>query len=47
MHNQAVAHSNLGQASEAISLMEEVVADYPISPAAEQAKIDLNKLRGN
>lgn len=47
MHNQAVAYSNLGQSAEATTLMEEVVQDYPISPAAEQAKIDLNKLRGN
>lgn len=47
MHNQAVAHTHLGQATEAVSLMETVIDQYPISPAADQAKADLQKLKGN
>jgi len=47
MHNQAVAHSRLGQTDRAIRLMEEVVDQYPVSPAADQAKSDLQKLKGN
>ncbi|MFM1918771.1 MAG: hypothetical protein RLZZ303_405 [Candidatus Hydrogenedentota bacterium] len=47
MHNQAVAYSNMGDVARASALLEEVVANYPVSPAAEQAKVDLQKLRGN
>lgn len=46
MHNQAVAHSRLGQTDEAIRLMEAVIEQYPASPAADQARADLRKLRG-
>lgn len=46
MHNQAVAHSNLGETQQAQKLLEEVIANYPASPAAEQAKLDLQKLKG-
>jgi tol-pal system protein YbgF len=46
MHNQAVAHSNLGEKPQAEALLEEVIANYPVSPAAEQAKVDLQRLRG-
>ncbi|OQC08858.1 MAG: tol-pal system protein YbgF [Candidatus Hydrogenedentes bacterium ADurb.Bin101] len=46
MHNQAVAHSRLGQTNEAIRLMEAVIEQYPASPAADQARADLRKLRG-
>lgn len=46
MHNQAVAHSNLGETAQAQKLLEEVIANYPASPAAEQAKLDLAKLKG-
>jgi tol-pal system protein YbgF len=47
MQNHAVALSRLGQSAEAIRLLEEVVDNYPFSPAAEQAKYDLKKLKGN
>jgi tol-pal system protein YbgF len=46
MHNQAVAHSRLGQNKEAERLMEAVIDQYPVSPAADQARADLLKLRG-
>ena len=46
MHNQAVAHSRLGQTAEAERLMEAVIEQYPVSPAADQARADLRKLRG-
>ncbi|NLN93463.1 MAG: tetratricopeptide repeat protein [Candidatus Hydrogenedens sp.] len=46
MHNQAVAHSRLGQLPEAARLMEAVIEQYPTSKAADQARTDLRKLRG-
>ena len=46
MHNQAVAHSRLGQTDEAVRLLEQVVQNYPSTPAADQARNDLSKLRG-
>ena len=46
MHNQAVAHSRLGQTAQAERLMEGVIEQYPVSPAADQARADLRKLRG-
>ncbi len=46
MHNQAVAHSRLGQTAQAERLMEAVIEQYPVSPAADQARADLRKLRG-
>lgn len=46
MHQQAVCHARLGQAAQAIRLMQAVIKDYPISAAAEQAKSDLKKLQG-
>ena len=46
MHNQAVAHSRLGQTAEAERLMQAVIDQYPMSPVAEQAKADLKKLQG-
>lgn len=46
MHNQAVAHSRLGQTAQAERLMESVIEQYPVSPAADQARADLRKLRG-
>ncbi|NLF56403.1 MAG: tetratricopeptide repeat protein, partial [Candidatus Hydrogenedens sp.] len=46
MHNQAVAHSRLGQTAEADRLMQAVIDQYPMSPVAEQARSDLQKLRG-
>ncbi len=47
MHNQAVAHSRLGQTAQAERLMEAVIEQFPISPAADQARADLQKLRGS
>ena len=47
LHQQAVCHSRLGQTARAIQLLDEVVRDYPMTPAADQAKTDLKKLRGN
>lgn len=47
MQNQAVAHNALGQSTQAMTLLEQVIANYPASPVAEQAKIDLQKLKGN
>ena len=47
LHQQAVCHARLGQTARAIQLLEEVVRDYPMTPAADQAKTDLKKLRGN
>lgn len=46
MHNQAVAHSRLGQTDQAVKLLQEVVTTYPATPAADQAKSDLKKLQG-
>lgn len=46
MHNQAVAHSRLGQTAEAERLMQAVIDQFPMSPVAEQARSDLQKLRG-
>lgn len=46
MHNEAVAYSNLNQPAEAERLLSSVIANYPVSPAAEQARMDLEKLKG-
>jgi len=46
MRSQAVAHSRLGQMEQAIRLFQEVIANYPTSPAADQAKRDLERIRG-
>lgn len=46
VHNEAVAYSKLGQMDKAQSLLQEVVDKYPVSPAADQAKSDLKKLKG-
>lgn len=47
LHNQAVAHSRIGQNEEAIRLMQSVIDEYPISPAADQARADIRRLQGN
>lgn len=47
MHNQAVAYSRIGQNDEAIRLMQAVIDEYPISPAADQARADIRRLQGN
>ncbi len=47
LQNQAAAHAQLGQVNKAQQLLLYLIDNYPISPAAEQAKKDLQKLRGN
>jgi tol-pal system protein YbgF len=46
MRSQAVALSRLGQVEQSTKLLEDVVANYPRSPVADQAKKDLEKLKG-
>lgn len=46
LHNQAVAHFRLGEKETAVALMEEVVANYPSSTAADHARRDLKQLQG-
>ena len=46
IHNQAVAHSRLGETQEAVTLLETVIAQFPANPAADQAKEDLQQLQG-
>lgn len=44
MHNQAVAHERIGQIPQAKALLEDVIENYPVSPAADQARAGLEKL---
>lgn len=45
LHNQAISHARLGQNDRAMALFEQVIREYPMSPAADQAKTDLKKLK--
>lgn len=45
MHQQAVCHARLGQTERAIDLLQQVIRDFPTSPAADQAKSDLKRLQ--
>ncbi|HOV32688.1 MAG TPA: tol-pal system protein YbgF [Candidatus Hydrogenedens sp.] len=45
LQNEAVAYSRLGQNDKAIQLLKEVIEKYPSSPAADQARSDLEKLQ--
>lgn len=45
MQNQAFAYSTLGQMTKAKELLVELIENYPVSPEAEQARDDLQKLR--
>lgn len=47
MHQQAVCYARLGQTAKAIQLLQDVAKDYPMTPAADQAKTDLKRLQGN
>lgn len=47
MHQQAVCHARLGQTQRATELLKDIVKNYPMTPPAEQAKSDLQKLQGN
>lgn len=46
MRSQAVAHSRVGQTEQATRLFQQVIDTYPTSPAADQAKRDLERIRG-
>lgn len=46
MYNQAVAHSKLGEFTQASALLQQVVASYPGSPAADEAKVALQQIEG-
>lgn len=46
LHNAAVAYNKLGRNDEAAKLLQQVVDKYPISPAADQARQDLKKIKG-
>jgi tol-pal system protein YbgF len=46
LHNQAVAHYQLGEKQTAVALMEEVVSNFPTTTAAEDARRDLKLLQG-
>jgi len=45
LQNEAVAYSRLGQNDKAVQLLKEVIEKYPLSPAADQARSDLDKLQ--
>jgi tol-pal system protein YbgF len=47
MQNQAFAYTMLGQRTKAEALLVELIDNYPVSPEAEQAQTDLQRLRGN
>ncbi len=47
LHNQAAAYLKLGDTARATQLLEDLVKNYPLSPAAESARTRLNQLKGN
>lgn len=46
LHNAAVAYNKLGRNDDAAKLLQQVIDKYPISPAADQARQDLKKIKG-
>ena len=44
MHIQAMAHKALGQTARAVALLKEVVENYPMTPAADSSKTELENL---
>jgi tol-pal system protein YbgF len=44
---QGLCHARLGQTARAGELLQDVIRNYPMTPAADQAKSELKKLRGN
>ena len=44
---EALCHKKLGQTERAAELLKEVVKNYPMTPAADQAKTELQKAKGN
>ena len=44
---EALCHKKLGQTARATELLKEVVKNYPMTPAADQAKTELQRAQGN
>jgi len=44
---EALCHKKLGQTDRASELLKEVLRNYPTTPAADQAKTELQKVKGN
>jgi tol-pal system protein YbgF len=47
MFNQAAAHLKLGQQAQAFALLENLVENYPMTPAAARARSKLKEVQGN
>lgn len=47
MFNQAAAHLKLGQQARAFALLEDLVENYPMTPAAARARSKLKEVQGN
>ncbi len=47
MFNQAAAHLRLGQQARAFALLEDLVENYPMTPAAARARSRLREVQGN
>ena len=47
INNQAAAHLRLGQTTRAVELLQELVENYPMAPAAARAKTKLQELGGD
>ncbi|HPX41414.1 MAG TPA: tetratricopeptide repeat protein, partial [Candidatus Hydrogenedentes bacterium] len=47
MFNQAAAHLKLGQQDRALALLEDLVENYPMTPAAARARSKLEEVKGN
>ncbi|HOF40621.1 MAG TPA: tol-pal system protein YbgF [Candidatus Hydrogenedentes bacterium] len=47
MFNQAAAHLKLGQQERAFALLEDLVENYPMTPAAARARSKLEEVKGN
>jgi tol-pal system protein YbgF len=45
MHQEAVCYARLGQTQKAVDLLNQVIRDYPSTPAADQARQDLKRLQ--
>jgi tol-pal system protein YbgF len=44
---EGLCHKKLGQTDRASELLKEVLRNYPTTPAADQAKMELQKVKGN
>ncbi len=47
MFSEGLCHKKLGQTERAKSLFQEVTQNFPMTPAADQARSELKKLQGN